>query len=52
MARSEIGQPASPECTSLRQAPLIDEHATELGQVWLKGVASEVAIKILKERPT
>jgi len=26
--------------------------AEELGQVWMKGVAGEVARKILRERPT
>ena len=36
----------------LRQLPLTDEHAEVLGQAWMKGVASEVAKKILRERLT
>jgi len=37
--------------TALRQFPLTDEQAEAMGQAWMKGVNSELAKRILRERP-
>jgi hypothetical protein len=37
---------------AIGSAEALMAKAAEIGQVWMKGVASEVAIKLLKERPT
>ena len=37
---------------AIGSAEALMAKAEELGQVWMKGVAGEVARKILRERPT
>ena len=37
---------------AIGSAEALMEKAESLGQVWMKGVAGEVAGKILRERPT
>ena len=37
---------------AIGSAEALMTKADELGQVWMKGVASEIARKILRERPT
>ena len=37
---------------AIGSAEALMAKAAELGQVWMKGVAAEVAHKILRERPT